>query len=115
MDIHAKNSIKLRNVFPSIKMNNNVIPTVYQAVWIEGQSRGNKYGHLEGKLREMKDELMMKDQRIAEEQALFKNHLEVEKEKAERLRKQSAREGYMHGIKTAFPYTVETSYLKNDF
>ena len=62
----------------------------------------------------MKNELMMKDQMIADEQAMFKNHLEVEKEKAERVRKQAAKEGFMHGVKTGFPYTIETSYLKNE-
>ena len=82
-------------------MNNNVIPTVYQAAWIESAAK-NKYGHLKGQLKQMKNQL-----------AATLEESKRREEGFQRERRMASREGYFHGVSSMFPYTLETSY-KND-
>ena len=78
-------------------MNNNVIPTVYQAAWIESATK--KYKGLRGQLRQMKDQIEAMSQEAKRREEGFA-----------RERRSSAREGFLHGVSSVYPYTFETIY-----
>ena len=79
------------------EMNNNVIPTVYQAAWIESATK--KYKGLRGQLKQMKQQIESMNQEARRREKEFA-----------RERSASAREGFLHGVGSVYPYTFETIY-----
>lgn len=77
---------------------NNIVPTVYEAYRMQSYVKP-----LKGELRQMK---------ISFEDA--KNKLKHSELNAARERRLAAREGYLLGIKTVFPYTVESTYAEDE-
>ena len=101
-------------------MNNNVIPTVYQAVWIEGAAK--KYNHLQGELRQMKDQINLMNDEASRREEVVRLQLEAMRNEARDRERGFGREvgaagrkGYLLGLQQAYPYTIERTFDNDPF